>query len=75
VIDVDALLGRLRTLPNFESVHRQLSTSHTSYDAVGDIARTPGEASHTPEQWEALVTGFDGEVVCGVDLDELPLGR
>lgn len=87
VIDLEALVGRMRTLPNFESVHRQLSRSHTSYEVVGDLAQragvgtlvlshlVPGEGSHTPEEWEALVTGFDGEVVCGVDLDELPLGR
>jgi ribonuclease BN (tRNA processing enzyme) len=86
VIDVDALLGRLRTLPNYEAVHRQLSTSHTSYDRVGAIAAragvgklvlshlVPAEGAHTPEEWEAMVRpDFDGDVVCGVDLDELPL--
>jgi ribonuclease BN (tRNA processing enzyme) len=86
VIDLDALLGRLSTLPNYEAVRRQLATSHTPYDRVGDIAtragvRTlvlshlvPGEGSHTPEEWEALVRPhFAGDVVCGVDLDELPL--
>lgn len=87
VIDVDALIGRLRSLPNFASVHRQLSTSHTSFEAVGAIAAragvgtlvlshlVPGEGSHTPAEWEALVRpGFDGPIVCGVDLDELPIG-
>ena len=38
----------------------------------------PGEGSHSPEQWEALVREgapeFTGEVVCGVDLDELAIG-
>jgi ribonuclease BN (tRNA processing enzyme) len=86
VIDLDALLGRLSKLPNHETVRRQLATSHTPYDRVGDIAtragvRTlvlshlvPGEGSHSPEEWEALVRPhFAGDVVCGVDLDELPL--
>lgn len=88
VIDLDALLGRLAALPNHAVVRRQLATSHTPYDAVGGIAKranvgtlvlshlVPGEGSHTPEQWEALVRPhFDGEIVCGVDLDELPIGR
>ena len=87
VIDLDALLGRLSKLPNYETVRRQLATSHTPHDAVGDIARragvrtlvlshlVPGEGAHTPEAWEAMVRPhFDGEIVCGVDLDELPLG-
>jgi ribonuclease BN (tRNA processing enzyme) len=85
VIDLEALVGRMRALPNFESVYRQLSRSHTSFEVVGDIAQragvrtlvlshlVPGEGCHTPEEWEALVTGFDGEIICGVDLDELPL--
>lgn len=86
VIDLDALLGRLTSLPNYATVRQQLATSHTPYDAVGDIATragvgtlvlshlVPGEGAHTPEQWEALVRPtFAGEVVCAVDLDELPL--
>lgn len=88
VIDLEALVGRMRSLPNYDSVYRQLSRSHTPYDRVGDIAtragvRTlvlshlvPGEGSHSPEEWEALVRPhFAGEVVCGVDLDELPISR
>ena len=38
----------------------------------------PGEGSHTPEAWEAMVRDaapeFEGEIVCGVDLDEFALG-
>jgi ribonuclease BN (tRNA processing enzyme) len=88
VIDLDALVGRMRALPNYESVYRQLSRSHTPYDQVGDIAtragvRTlvlshlvPGEESHSPEEWEALVRPhFTGEIVCGVDLDEFAIAR
>lgn len=88
VIDLDALVGRMRALPNYDDVHRQLSRSHTPHDRVGDIAtragvRTlvlshlvPGEGSHSPEEWEALVRPhFAGEIVCGVDLDEIPIAR
>jgi ribonuclease BN (tRNA processing enzyme) len=88
VIDLDALVGRMRSLPNYESVYRQLSRSHTPYGEVGAIAtragvRTlvlshlvPGEDSHSPEDWEALVRpDFAGEIVCGVDLDEIPIAR
>jgi ribonuclease BN (tRNA processing enzyme) len=86
VIDLDALLGRLSSLPNLETVRAQLARSHTPYDEVGVIAtragvRTlvlshlvPGEGTHTPEEWEALVRPhFDGELICGVDLDELSI--
>jgi ribonuclease BN (tRNA processing enzyme) len=86
VIDLDALLGRLAALPNFATVRSQLARSHTPYDEVGDIAKragvrtlvlshlVPGEGAHTPEEWESLVRPhFDGELICGVDLDELSI--
>jgi ribonuclease BN (tRNA processing enzyme) len=90
VIDLDALLGRITKLSNYETVRDQLSRSHTPVDAVGSIAAragvgtlvlshlVPGEGSHDPEQWESLVRAaapeFEGDVMCGVDLDELSLG-
>ena len=90
VIDLDALLARISLLSNFETVRSQLSRSHTAVQEVGHIAaqagvRTlvlshlvPGEGSHAPDEWEAMVRaaapGFTGEVVCGVDLDEFALG-
>ena len=86
VIDLEALLGRLSSLSNYETVRGQLLRSHTPVEVVGSIAAragvgrlvlshlVPGEGSHSPEQWEALVREgapeFTGEVVCGVDLDE-----
>lgn len=86
-IDLEQLLQRFAGLPNADDVRRQLSTSHTPVRAVGEIAQragvgtlvlshlVPGEGSHTPEEWEALArAGFDGRVVCGVDLDEFGLG-
>jgi ribonuclease BN (tRNA processing enzyme) len=34
----------------------------------------PGDIELAEEQWEAAVRPhFDGEIVCGVDLDEFPL--
>lgn len=88
VIDLGALLARFTNQPNFEQIRAQLSRSHTPIDAVGGIAQragvgtlvlshlVPGEDARTPEEWEALARpGFDGKVVCGVDLDELPIGE
>ena len=90
VIDLDALLGKISTLSNFEVVRAQLGRSHTPIEAVGDIAAragvgtlvlshlVPGEGTHSPEEWEQLVRDsapeFTGDVVCAVDLDELPIG-
>ncbi len=90
VIDLEQLLGKLHRLHNFDTVKLQLGRSHTPVEDVGEIAHragvgtlvlshlVPGEASHTPEQWEKLVRAgcpeFAGEVICGVDLDEIPLG-
>jgi ribonuclease BN (tRNA processing enzyme) len=89
VIDLDALLAKISLLSNFETVRAQLGRSHTPVDEVGHIAaragvRTlvlshlvPGEGKHTPEEWEAMVRDaapeFEGEIVCGVDLDEFAL--
>jgi ribonuclease BN (tRNA processing enzyme) len=90
VIDLDALLGRISSLSNYETVRNQLSRSHTAVDAVGSIAAragvgtlvlshlVPGEGTHSPEEWEALVCAaapeFEGDVICGVDLDEFAIG-
>jgi ribonuclease BN (tRNA processing enzyme) len=89
VIDLDGLLGKLHSLANFEQVRLQLARSHTPVGEVGAIAHragvrtlvlshlVPGEGSHTPEQWEQLVRAgcpeFVGDVICGVDLDEIPI--
>ncbi len=36
----------------------------------------PSEDAHSPEEWEAMAQpGFDGTVVCGVDLDEIAIGH
>lgn len=91
VIDLDALLGRISQLSTFETVRGQLGRSHTPVQEVGHIAaragvRTlvlshlvPGEGAHSPEEWEAMAREaapeFQGEIVCGVDLDEFALGN
>jgi ribonuclease BN (tRNA processing enzyme) len=86
VIDVDQMADRLRRLPNYESVRNHLASSHTSPEEVGAIAAragvgtlvlshlVPGDADLSEDEWEARVREtYDGEVVCGVDLDEFAL--
>jgi ribonuclease BN (tRNA processing enzyme) len=87
VIDVDRLRERVDRLPNAEAVRNHLAGSHSSPEQVGAIAtqagvRTlvlshlvPGDLEPTVDEWEARVRPhFAGEVVCGIDLDEFPLG-
>jgi ribonuclease BN (tRNA processing enzyme) len=87
VIDVDLLAQRLRRLPNFEAIRNHLASAHSTPEQVGDVAtragvRTlvlshlvPGDGERTEAEWEDRVRPhFDGEVVCGVDLDELAVG-
>jgi ribonuclease BN (tRNA processing enzyme) len=86
VIDVDRLLARLRRLPNYEAVRAHLGRSHSSPEEAGTIAAkagvgtvvlshlVPGDGEVTEDEWEARVRStFDGDVVCGVDLDEFAL--
>jgi ribonuclease BN (tRNA processing enzyme) len=86
VIDLPSLESRIRHLPNFESVRNHLAMSHSTPEQVGRIAtaagvRTlvlshlvPGDIELAEEQWEAAVRPhFDGEIICGVDLDEFPI--
>jgi ribonuclease BN (tRNA processing enzyme) len=88
VIDVDLLAQRLRRLPNFEAIRNHLASAHSTPEQVGEVAtragvRTlvlshlvPGDGERTEDDWEHRVRPhFDGEVVCGVDLDELALGE
>ena len=87
VIDVDRLAARLAGLPNSAAVLNHLRSAHSSPEQVGEIASragvetlvlshlVPGDGDPTDEEWEARVRPFfDGEVVCGVDLDEFALG-
>lgn len=86
VIDIDLIARRLRHRPNYHAVRNHLASAHSTPEQVGDIAaragvRTlvlshlvPGDLDPTGEQWEDRVRQtFAGEIVCGVDLDELSL--
>jgi ribonuclease BN (tRNA processing enzyme) len=86
VIDIDRLAARLSTLPNGEAVRNHLASSHSSPEQVGTTATkagvrqvalthlVPGDFEVPDDEWEARVrTTFDGEVLCGVDLDEFAL--
>jgi len=86
VIDVDSIARRVAKLPNRDAIVSHLTSSHTSPEDAGRIAarcgvRTlvlshlvPGDDEFTEEEWEARARPyFDGEIVCGVDLDEFSL--
>jgi ribonuclease BN (tRNA processing enzyme) len=88
IMDIEPMMARITKLPNFESIYNHLKSSHSTGDDVGDVAtrsgvktvvlshHVPGEGSFGEEKWEASVRPyFDGEVVCGVDLDEFSLRR
>jgi ribonuclease BN (tRNA processing enzyme) len=87
VIDVEGIVSRIRHLPNHEAVRNHLASSHSEPEHVGAIATragvgtlvlshlVPGDGEIAEEEWEARVRAtFDGEVVCGVDLDEFAIG-
>ena len=88
VIDIDVMTERLSTRPNYQALRNHLTSAHSSPEQVGDVAtragvRTlvlshlvPGDLDLTEEEWEGRVRPhFAGEIVCGVDLDELALDR
>ena len=83
VIDVDRLFERLSRLPNSAAVRNHLAAAHSSPEQVGDVATrarvtrlvlshlVPGDGDPSDEEWVARVRPhFDGEIVCGADLDE-----
>ena len=87
VIDVEFLARRLSRLPNRDAVLSHLMMSHTSPEDAGRIAQragvrrlvlshlVPGDDEVGEDEWEARARPhFDGEVVCGVDLDRFTLG-
>ena len=88
VIDVDFIARRVAKLPNRDAIVSHLASSHTSPEDAARIAarcdvRTlvlshlvPGDDEFTEDEWEARARlHFDGEIVCGVDLDEFALSR
>lgn len=87
-IDVEFLAARIAKMPNRDAIVKHLTESHTAPEAAGDIARragvgtlvlshlVPGDDEIPESEWEARARqSFDGDVVCGVDLDEFALAR
>jgi ribonuclease BN (tRNA processing enzyme) len=88
VIDVAFLAERVAKLPNRDGIIKHLTESHTSPDDAGRIAQragvktlvmshlVPGDDEITEAEWEHRARPyFDGEIVCGVDLDQFALVR
>ena len=86
VIDVAFLAERVAKLPNREGIIKHLTESHTSPADAGGIAQragvktlvmshlVPGDDEFTEAEWESRARPyFDGEIVCGVDLDQFAL--
>ena len=86
VIDLDFVSDRVAKLPNRDSIINHLTESHTSPEDAGRIAAragvgtlvlshlVPGDSEIPEDAWEARARStFDGNVVCGVDLDQFAL--
>ena len=86
VIDLDFVRGRVAKLPNRDNIINHLTESHTSPEDAGRIAAragvqtlvlshlVPGDGEIAEDDWEARArTSFDGNVVCGVDLDQFAI--
>ena len=83
VIDLDFVRGRVAKMPNRDNIINHLTESHTSPEDAGRIAAragvqtlvlshlVPGDGEIAEDDWEARAkTSFEGNVVCGVDLDQ-----
>ena len=86
VIDLSFVAGRIAKLPNRDNILNHLTESHTSPEDAGRIAAragvktlvlshlVPGDSEIPEAVWEERArTTFDGDVVCGVDLDQFAL--
>ncbi len=86
VIDVGFIANLVTKLPNRDNIIKHLSESHTSPEDAGTIARragvgtlvlshlVPGDTEIAEDKWEARARAdFDGNVICGVDLDQFSL--
>ena len=80
-------MSRLTRLPNYDAIRNHLASSHSAPEDVGAIAKragvgtlvlshlVPGDGEVPEDEWEARAGAeFDGEMLCGVDLDELAFG-
>jgi ribonuclease BN (tRNA processing enzyme) len=86
VIDVGFIANRVTKLPNRDNIIKHLTESHTSPEDAGRIARrsgvknlvlshlVPGDSEIAEDKWEARAAAeFDGNIICGVDLDQFAL--
>ncbi len=86
VIDVGVIARRVARMPNADAIVAHLSSSHSSPEAAARVATAagvktlvlshlvPGDDDIAGEEWEARARPFfDGEIVCGVDLDQFSL--
>ena len=86
VIDLDFVRDRVAKMPNRDNIINHLTESHTSPEDAGRIAAragvqtlvlshlVPGDSEIAEAEWEARAkAGFNGTVVCGVDLDQFAL--
>ena len=86
VIDLDFVRNRVANMPNRDNIINHLTESHTSPEDAGRIAAragaqtlvlshlVPGDSEIAEAEWEERArAGFDGTVVCGVDLDQFAL--
>lgn len=86
VIDIGSIADRVAKMPNRDNIINHLTESHTSPEDAGRIAAragvttlilshlVPGDSEIAEEKWEARARAeFDGDVVCGVDLDQFAL--
>ena len=86
VIDLDFVTNRVARLPNRDNIINHLTESHTSPEDAGRIATragvktlvlshlVPGDSEIAEDVWEGRARSeFDGNVVCGVDLDQFAL--
>ena len=87
VIDIDFLAQRVSKMPNRDAIVAHLVSSHTSPEDAAKIAQragvktlvlshlVPGDDEFTEADWESRARPyFDGEIVCGVDLDQFAIG-
>jgi ribonuclease BN (tRNA processing enzyme) len=88
VIDVSFIADRVAKMPNRDNIINHLTESHTSPEDAGRIAAragvknlvlshlVPGDSEIPEQTWESRARAeFDGNVVCGVDLDQFALSR
>lgn len=86
VIDVGFIAKRVAKMTNRHNIINHLTESHTSPEDAGRIAAranvktlvlshlVPGDSEIDESEWEGRArSSFDGDVICGVDLDQFAL--